>query len=60
MGTEIIGESKSIEYSTPPVLVEPLIKEFNLTKDVCASPENYKLPDYNGYQMYDEILFHSH
>ena len=46
MGTEVIGESKSIEYSTPLKIVEPLIKEFNITRDVCASSENYKLPDY--------------
>ena len=46
MGTEIIGESKSIEYSTPLKIVEPLIKEFNITRDVCASFENHKLPDY--------------
>jgi len=31
MGTEVIGESKSIEYSTPLKIVEPLIKEFNIT-----------------------------
>ena len=46
MGTEVIGESKSVEYSTPLALVEPLIKEFNLTRDICASSENYKLSDY--------------
>ena len=46
MGTEVIGESKSIEYSTPLKIVEPLIKEFNITRDVCASFENHKLPDY--------------
>ena len=46
MGTEVIGESKSIEYSTPLKIVEPLIKEFNITRDVCASSENHKLPDY--------------
>ena len=51
MGTEkigegIIGKSRSIEYSTPLKLVNPLILEFNLTRDVCASKENYKLADY--------------
>ena len=51
MGTElvgrgIVGKSKKTEYSTPPKIVEPLIKEFNITKDVCASSENHKLPDY--------------
>ena len=46
MGTETVGESKSIEYSTPSKLVEPLIDEFDLRKDVCASIENYKLSDY--------------
>ena len=39
-------KSDSIEYSTPLKIVEPLIKEFNLTKDVCASASNHKLPDY--------------
>lgn len=51
MGTEkigmgIIGVSKSIEYSTPLKIVNPLINEFSLTKDVCASKDNYKLNDY--------------
>lgn len=46
MGTIIIGESKEIEYSTPLELVKPLIKEFDLTLDVCASGENHKLPCY--------------
>ncbi len=51
MGTElvgrgIVGKSNKIEYSTPPKIVEPLIKEFNITKDVCASSKNHKLPDY--------------
>ena len=46
MGTEIVGESKGVEYSTPLVLVEPLIKEFDLETDVCASTENHKLPKY--------------
>lgn len=46
MGTEIVGESFGIEYSTPSSLAKPLIEEFNLTKDVCASHENHKLPDY--------------
>ena len=46
MGTQVVGESKSIEYSTPLKIVEPLIKEFSLTRDVCASIENYKLNNY--------------
>ena len=46
MGTKVVGESNSIEYSTPLKIVEPLIKEFGLVKDVCASSLNYKLPDY--------------
>lgn len=39
-------KSNSIDYSTPLKIVEPLIKEFSLTKDVCADENNYKLPDY--------------
>lgn len=39
-------KSDSVEYSTPIALVKPLISEFNLTKDVCASEFNFKLPDY--------------
>lgn len=39
-------KSNGIEYSTPLKIVEPLIKEFGLTKDVCASLTNHKLPDY--------------
>ena len=39
-------KSDSIEYSTPLKIVQPLIKEFNITKDVCASASNHKLPDY--------------
>ena len=39
-------KSDSIEYSTPGRLVVPLIKEFAITKDVCASALNHKLPDY--------------
>ena len=46
MGTEVVGESKSIEYSTPLALVNPLIEEFELTRDVCASKFNHKLPKY--------------
>lgn len=46
MGLGNIGQSKSIEYSTPLKIIEPLIKEFDLTKDVCASLENYKLTEY--------------
>ena len=42
MGTEVVGESKSIEYSTPLALVNPLIEEFELTRDVCASKFNHK------------------
>lgn len=39
-------KSETIEYSTPISIVAPLIKEFNLKKDVCASKENHKLSDY--------------
>lgn len=46
MGQGTIGQSNSIEYSTPLAIVEPLIKEFGITKDVCASQTNHKLPDY--------------
>ena len=51
MGTEnigmgVVGVSKSIEYSTPLKIVNPLIHEFSLAIDVCASKENYKLDDY--------------
>jgi site-specific DNA-methyltransferase (adenine-specific) len=46
VGTKIVGQSISIEYSTPLRIVEPLIKEFHLTKDVCASSTNNKLSDY--------------
>lgn len=46
MGTEIVGESKSVEYSTPFKIVEPLINEFGITTDVCASELNHKLPKY--------------
>jgi phage N-6-adenine-methyltransferase len=46
MGTQIIGESINVEYSTPLEIVNPLIEEFSLTIDVCASSENNKLPTY--------------
>ena len=51
MGTEkigkgIVGKSHSVEYSTPLKIVNHLIEEFSLTKDVCASAENAKLPHY--------------
>ena len=46
MGTQVVGESNSVEYSTPFKIVEPLINEFGLTRDVCASALNHKLPDY--------------
>ena len=39
-------KSDSIEYSTPGRLVVPLIKEFDLTRDICASKDNFKLPNY--------------
>ena len=47
-------KSNSIEYSTPLSIVEPLIKEFELTKDVCASDLNYKLIDY--WRIEDDAL----
>jgi len=37
-------KSKSVEYSTPLEIVEPLIKEFNIELDVCATKENAKCP----------------
>ena len=46
MGTKLVGESNSVEYSTPLKIVEPLIKEFGITRDVCASELNHKLADY--------------
>ena len=46
MGQGTIGQSESIEYSTPLRLIQPLIKEFRLTTDVCASADNHKLPKY--------------
>ena len=46
MGTQVVGESNSVEYSTPLKIVQPLINEFGLTRDVCASASNHKLPDY--------------
>ena len=46
MGTKIVGESNSVEYSTPLKIVEPLINEFDITTDVCASELNHKLPKY--------------
>ena len=58
MGTEIIGRmvgtSKSIEYSTPLAIVQPLIEEFDLKLDVCASAVNHKLPDY--FTKFDNAL----
>jgi phage N-6-adenine-methyltransferase len=52
MGIDKIGNkknsfaSKDIEYSTPISIVQPLIAEFGITRDVCASQKNHKLPDY--------------
>lgn len=52
MGLGLIGNkrggftSNSIEYSTPISIVNPLIEEFELTTDVCASALNFKLPKY--------------
>lgn len=52
MGVDKIGnkknsfESKNVEYSTPLPIIRPLIREFKITKDVCANKENHKLPDY--------------
>jgi phage N-6-adenine-methyltransferase len=52
MGIGTIGNkqntfvSKSVEYSTPLKIVNPLIEEFSITKDVCADISNHKLPDY--------------
>ena len=46
MGTQTVGESNSVEYSTPLKIVQPLINEFELTTDVCASSRNYNLPKY--------------
>lgn len=38
--------SNSIEYSTPLQIVNPLIEEFNITFDVCASELNHKCENY--------------
>lgn len=46
IGMGVVGKSRSIEYSTPLKIVNPLIEEFSLTRDVCASKDNYKLDDY--------------
>lgn len=46
LGKNTEFKSDSIEYSTPLKIVNPLIKEFGLTKDVCASELNHKLDDY--------------
>ncbi len=54
MGTQVVGKSDSVEYSTPLKLISPLISEFNLTIDVCASELNHKLPEY--YTKQDNAL----
>ena len=46
MGQEKIGKSLSVEYSTPLRIINPLIEEFDLLFDICASAENHKLPFY--------------
>jgi phage N-6-adenine-methyltransferase len=46
MGIGKIGSSNSVEYSTPLSIVSPLIKEFSLEWDVCASTLNHKLTNY--------------
>ena len=46
IGKLINFNSDSIEYSTPLKLVIPLLREFNITKDVCASKSNFKCKDY--------------
>ncbi len=46
--------SKSVEYSTPIEIVEPLIKEFNIILDVCASGDNNKCSKY--YTKYQDSL----
>ena len=39
-------KSKSVEYSTPKEIFEPLQREFNIILDVCASKENNKCDTY--------------
>ena len=39
-------KSNSVEYSTPLKIIQPLIDEFDLEWDVCASKENHKLPKF--------------
>ena len=39
-------QSKSVEYSTPLEICDPLISEFDLEIDVCASQSNHKLEKY--------------
>ncbi len=46
LANEYKFKSKSIEYSTPTALIHPLIGEFELARDVCASDVNHKLPNY--------------
>jgi len=46
LGKEYKFKSNSVEYSTPLKIVEPLIREFYLTVDVCASASNYKTEKY--------------
>jgi hypothetical protein len=56
MGTQVVGESNSVEYSTPLKIVKPLINEFGLTKDVCASSLNHKLPNYWTIMSENQLL----
>jgi len=54
IGAQNEFKSNSIEYSTPLVLVRPLIQEFDLIWDVCASKLNHKCPKY--WTKHDDAL----
>lgn len=46
LGKTINFKSNSIEYSSPLKIVNPLIDEFNIIWDVCASDLNFKCQNY--------------
>lgn len=54
--TSAVFSSARSDWRTPPALWRPLVEEFGITLDVCASPENAIVPRYIGPGHHDPIL----
>ena len=55
LGTVVLSSARS-DWRTPPELWQPLVREFGITLDVCASSTNRIVPRYIGPDHPDPML----